>query len=233
MTPKLTIRSFTSDQFVLDKVFYSNYYKLRGTKVETEKPVVVDIGAHCGYFTFAALSLGAKKVYSFEPFVPNYAVLLQNVFDTSIGKVIPYQLGVRTLSDIGIISLAYPKSNGSYFELAYVSPDIKDQNFYRNPAVSLDELLSSYVYDNVDVLKISIGYAEANILVTASSLQKKVKYICGETVMEENKIDEFKANMLTKGFLHAHVAKVEDSGDDDRIMFIFGQDELAKRFKVK
>src|SRR5438045_1610892 len=82
MTPELTIRSFTNDQYHLDKVFYANSYNIKGFKDLHKKPTIVDIGSHCGYFTFAALALGAEKVFAFEILPDNHRVFLKNVSDS-------------------------------------------------------------------------------------------------------------------------------------------------------
>ena len=81
MTPNIHIRSFTDDQYWLDKVFYSNSYRLKGSKDIQNGPIIVDIGAHCGFFTFTSLALGAKKVYAVEPFIENFKMLLKNTGD--------------------------------------------------------------------------------------------------------------------------------------------------------
>ena len=79
MTPEITTRSFTNDQAIFEKVFFDNIYKLKGEKDSNK--IFVDIGAHAGFFAFAALSLGARKVYCFEPFVDSYKVLLENCYN--------------------------------------------------------------------------------------------------------------------------------------------------------
>ena len=45
MTPEISLRTFTDDQYVLDKVFYANNYRLKQLP-EKEKVTVVDIGSH-------------------------------------------------------------------------------------------------------------------------------------------------------------------------------------------
>ena len=58
MTPEITLRTFTDDQYVLDKVFYANNYRLKKFP-EDEKVVIVDVGAHTGFFSLLCAMRGA------------------------------------------------------------------------------------------------------------------------------------------------------------------------------
>ena len=74
MTPEITIRTFSNDQYFLDKAFYSNYYRIKSIG---EGSLVVDIGAHVGAFSFSCLIRGAN-VFAVEPFHDNLRLLMQN-----------------------------------------------------------------------------------------------------------------------------------------------------------
>jgi len=218
MTPKLIIRSFSNDQYLLDKVFYSNCYKLRGFKDSERKPVVVDLGAHCGYFAFSALASGAKRVYAFEPFTPNYKILIQNLGDNPIGPVIPYQLGVYVAPVA--LTFGYPRlTEGSYFDFAHVGSDLNVDNseFCKCCVLPLDTLLEHYVGEQVDILKISIGYAEAAILANSNMIQDRVSNICGEIVLNTTGQDKLRAILTTKGFVDIDFTPVE--GEAGRLIF--------------
>lgn len=66
----LSERSFREDTDVLYEVLESEVYKTR-----YEGAVVVDVGAHRGYYGAYALWRGARAVFSFEPEAHNYASL--------------------------------------------------------------------------------------------------------------------------------------------------------------
>jgi FkbM family methyltransferase len=221
MTPTLNIRSFTNDQYILDKVFYSNCYRIRGFEPNEKKPVVVDIGAHCGFFTFAAMSLGAKKVFCFEPFTPNYIQLIKNVGDTPFGtsvKVIPYQLGVYVAPVA--LTFGWPELiNKSYFNYSEIGMDHNPTSveFSKCPMVTLDTILEHYVGENVDILKLSIGYAEMAILDSSSRLATSVSNICGEIGVDADGQNKLRGILAKQGFNDIEFLPVE--GETGRVIF--------------
>ena len=218
MTPILKIRSFSNDQFWLDKMFYSNFYRMKGFAEGEKKPIVLDLGAHCGYFTFAALSLGAKKVYAFEPFTPNYKMLLDNVGDNPIAQVIPFQLGVYVTQVC--LTFNYPNLiNKSYFDFANIGLDFNVDNpeFCKCCMLSLDNILQQYVGEQVDLLKLSIGYAELAILSASELISSMVNHICGEISLDEAGQNKFKAVLIGKGFNDVNFYPV--TGEENKILF--------------
>jgi FkbM family methyltransferase len=218
MTPLLKIRSFTNDQYVLDKVFYSNFYRMNGFKENEKKPIVMDLGAHAGYFSFLALSLGAKKVYAFEPFTPNYQMLLENIGNVPFGQTIPYQLGVY-VSEV-CLTFNFPDlTNGVYFDFSNIGLDRNPSNpqFCKCCMIPLDTLLQQYVGETVDLMKISIGYAEMNILSMSSQIETMVDNICGEIALDDAGQTRFKTLLENKGF--KDVAFYPTQGEEGKILF--------------
>ena len=229
MTPKLAIRTFSNDQYVLDKIFYSNFYKLKGFKDTDRRPVVVDIGAHCGYFTFAALALGAKKVYAFEPFTPNYKMLIQNVSDNTIGQVIPYQLGVYVAALC--LTFNYPQlTNNSFFDFATIGVDanVDSTEFCKCCVLPLDTLLEHYIGEQVDILKINIGYAEGQVLAASNLLTQRVANICGELSTDTDGKEKFKQLLLTKGFRDVEFSEVV--GEENKFLFHASRTDRKEMF---
>ncbi len=224
--PQLVIPAFTTAQFWLDKNFYSNGYKLRGIKNPEDAPIVVDLGAFCGYFTFSALALGAKKVYAFEPFLDNYKVFLENTKEGG-DRVVSYQLGVYTKDDI--LLLNYPEiKEGSYYDFADLDEGgVEKKNYLPCPVFSLDYILR-LVTEYVDILKINLGYAEIDILLSATNLPLKVKNICLETKADTPQIEDFITKMKEKGYKDSFTQKNED---ESTTLVIIGMD-IKKYFNV-
>jgi FkbM family methyltransferase len=232
MTPSLIIRSFTNDQYILDKVFYANFYQLKAFQNPDKKPIILDIGAHCGYFSFAAISLGAKKVYAFEPFIENYRILLNNVGNREMRPVYSYQMGIY-VADVAL-NFGYPQLiNGSFFDFGNVGAEtnITSDQSSICPCISLDNALKVYVPEIVDLLKISIGYAEMQILAGSTLLNERVNNICGEASLDETNQMKFKGLMAGKGFIHSAFYPVQ--GEDGKVMFQFSKTSLSEMFLTK
>jgi len=224
--PSLNIRCFSSDQSDLDKCFYSNHYQLKGHKQEEEFPVIVDIGAGAGYFSFATWAFGAKTIFAVEPYSPNFKQLLKNT--ESIPYINCYNLGIYTKEDL--INFNHPEIQDAIF---YDFSNINIENGKEgvvNKVVTLDTFLDDYVRMRVDVLKISIGYAEIEIL--ESSTLNNVESICGEaTGVSPEQAEQFKNKMREKGFNEFYVAKNAD--EENKITFLLSRSNIEKHFNVK
>ena len=229
MTPEIITRSFSNDQFVFDSVFFNNYYKLKGNKQDSL--IVVDIGAHCGYFSFAALTLGARKVYAFEPFLDNFKILLNNTYNPHFtGRITPYQLGIYTELMIGKFSTPSLIDN-IYFDMSGIGLITEeDQNYYPCSCYNLDTILKDYCFnEKIDILKINIGYAEKEILLNSKLLESNVNSICGELTCEESELLEFKKQLGIIGFINFFSSPPNDKG---RTLFIASRPPLSDYFNI-
>lgn len=222
--PNLKLRAFTNDQEQLDKCFYSNFYHLKATKEPESQPIVCDLGSHCGFFTFASLAMGAKKVYAFEPFLDNYRILIENTKESD-EKVVSYQLGVYT--EYETLFLNYPEiKQGSYYDFSDLDQDI-NRNGIDCPVLSLDQILA-LIPETIDVLKINLGYAELDILLKSANLFDSVNNICLETKEEQPKIESFITILKNQGYKDSWTQKNEESGTT---LVIIGKD-IKKNFNI-
>ena len=220
MIPNLTVRPFTTDQYVLDKVFYSNHYKLKAFM--KDGPVVMDVGAHCGFFTFVAASLGASKIYSFEPYLDNYRILLKNTEAFESNKVIPYQIGVYANNPTQ--DLAAPAlKEGSYYDFANLTLKEKKDCSSLSVYLNLDFILKDIVREKVDILKINDGIDASDILAT-SSLENVV------SVVYDDIEDEYTNSYMEKlGFINQKSFRTEE----DKDLMFFSKEKLSKYYNIE
>ena len=227
MTPEISIRTFTDDQYVLDKVFYANNYRLKQFP-EKEKVVTLDIGAHTGCFSLLCLMRGADTAYCVEPFWDNFRMLCQNL-EHFQDKARTLKLGVYTENRFA--SLEYPQNKNNFFHLSEISlrgveSDTPTDTCY---LVKLDDLLDSIPAPEIDLLKIHIGYAEAEILLSSERIDK-CNFICGETTTSEEKITELVDYMKTKGFGDSFLAESKEK--ENTQLFLFAKEKCEDMFNL-
>ena len=137
MTPEITIRTFTDDQYVLDKIFYANNYRLK-TFPEDKPITIVDVGAHTGYFSLLCLLRGAHAVYSVEPFSDNFRILIGNL-EAFNERLTALKMGVYTESKFA--NITYPEPENSFFYLSHI-------NFHDGVSKGPREMASFCTLDN-------------------------------------------------------------------------------------
>ena len=118
--------------------------------------VVVDIGAHIGYYALlAARAVGADgHVFAFEPERENHALLVANLADNGYANVTAINKAV--MSESGELSLFVSPDNAGDHHL-YAGAD--DRSSYRVPATSIDDFFADRP-KTVDVIKMDIQGAE-------------------------------------------------------------------------
>ena len=164
MTPEIIVRSFSDDQYYLDKIFYSNYYRIKNFE---EDSIVVDVGAHIGYFSILCAMRGANKIYNVEPFTENYKVLSRNT-ESFLEKVENLKLGIY--SENKLANLAYPKFENNFFLFSKACFNPEAELFDLNSFVTLDNLLQSINEPKITLLKINMGYAEIDMNISVGKL---------------------------------------------------------------
>lgn len=221
MTPTLTLRTFTNDQYVADKVFYSNSYRIKGFK--SNFPTVMDIGAHAGYFTFAALALGAAHVHAIEPFLENYKILLKNT-DFFSDKVTTYQIGVYPHN--AVIKFNHPEiSKETYYDFSDLKME-QDGKGYSVICVPLDYIFTNIVKEDIDILKLNIGYGEGEILRSSKFLKDKVKSICAEVPTDSSEL------VVSQLKFDGYKEVTSFEADEGRTLVLASKTELKDYFTV-
>lgn len=204
LLPEISIRSHSSDQFVIDRVLYSNSYRLNRF---IPGCTVVDVGAHIGAFSLASIIHGASKIYAFEPSQFNYRVLVKNLSDFSKDFSV-FQLGVDLTS--GFKFMSKPEMiKSSFIEFANIAINENDKDYKTDIAyfVDLDEVLSM-IEEEIYLLKISVPESEFKLLSSSKRLSL-VRNLCYETNCSEEEAKTMSDEIKKKGsFKNALFEKV-------------------------
>jgi FkbM family methyltransferase len=172
----LLVRPLTFDAQIAEDVIVANEYAL--PEQFDSEDVVIDIGAHIGSFSYAALMRGAGKVYCYEAHPINHALATENLAKYA-DKTICRNMAVWRSDQEGQTlfndSLNHQPNTGGISVL------------WNNEGLpvrttSLDEVLleaSDHLEKTVRLLKLDCEGSEYPILYTATNLNV-VEEICGE-----------------------------------------------------
>jgi FkbM family methyltransferase len=149
---------------------YSNFFPFY------EKGVILDVGAHFGYFSlFASVNAPKSKIISLEPSSDNFNVLEKNIKINKISNIQAFNLGVSDKT--GETSLFISKSkNHSIFDSSKnrLSSCKKEEI----KVISLEDLLKKSNVSNVDFMKMDCEGSEYPLLFnTTKNTFKKIKTI--------------------------------------------------------
>ncbi len=167
---ELFCRPNTTDHQVLWDTFHDKYH-LPPSKLNTETPVIVDLGSNAGYTMahFAYLFPGSK-VYGVEMDAGNYALAKQNLSAISDQCSI-MQAAVWTEDG----QIFYDQNEEWAFRIN--TEKAHHQNAVSAPAKTLNTIFNEFGINEIDYLKMDIEGAEKNILENPSPWIGKVKTI--------------------------------------------------------
>lgn len=175
---KFRIRNFSSDFTIFYEIFYSKSYT-KDFPIPSNS-IVVDIGAHIGFFSLMASRI-AKKVYSFEPNSENFNMLLTNIRLNSIKNITPINKAVSKKTGTDKLNTDVEDSECS---LGSKGVDVA--------TISLKDFFDTYKIKKIDFLKMDCEKSEYNILM---STPKKYLERIGKISMEVHKTNKFLKDM--------------------------------------
>lgn len=176
---QVLFRPQTIDDWIYDEVYHQNIYEVNDFD---ENDIVVDIGAHSGYFAKLCMDRGCKNIHCFEPEENNFQFLLNNLSSYSYYQA--YQLAVH--KKMGTMDFCIvPGRNTGLHSVYDRGGEITKVN-----SISLDDILSKL--PKVSLLKIDTEGSEFEILMN-SKLLNKVNKIVGEY---HNDLTEYNLNDL-------------------------------------
>lgn len=173
----LSFQENQSQLSIFKEVFFHKAYELgfpRGVK----KTVIVDIGAHYGYFSiYAAKNAGiGSKVYAVEPSFDNIRQFERNIRKAKISNVLSFQNAIAgaTFERPFYTSKA---ANHSLFE-NYLAHMVSSKNV---KCLSLEDFMNQNEINHIDFLKIDCEGSEHEIIQnTSTRILTKIRTISME-----------------------------------------------------
>ncbi|MFM7795907.1 MAG: FkbM family methyltransferase [Candidatus Nitrosotenuis sp.] len=135
--------------------------------------IVIDLGAHIGYFTliFAELVGVQGRVFAFEPNPQNYSLLMKNVSVNNFTNVTTVQKAVS--DETKTIQLFLSENNTGDNRIFNLNDNMKSIEI---ESIRLDDFFKNYDY-NVGFIKMDIQGSEANALVGMKTVLEKNRHL--------------------------------------------------------
>ncbi|MEE2746814.1 MAG: FkbM family methyltransferase [Pseudomonadota bacterium] len=155
-----------NDDGVALRFFWNGSYERTSLKLwasfAKEASVIIDVGAHTGSYTLAALNANpSAKVLSFEPNFMNFGRLNLNIRANKHSTGQTYMLGVGERDERQLFSIP---SNLDYLTCGGVVGDLQDRATITIDIVSLDSALGDVIESRVGLVKLDTEGYEAHCL---------------------------------------------------------------------
>ena len=210
------------NSLALNHVFYtvylkSEYDRLEKFKIE-EKDIVIDIGAHLGFFTIKAAKQACNGiVHALEPFSMHYKLLKDNILSNKIKNVKFYN---QAISDKANELVFYYTLHGDPGDTSLFKINPMEKTYEEKvKSISLNDFFQREQIEQCNFLKIDCEGAEYSILMNADSTTlNKIQKIAMEWHRFEPDHDPKRlANFLKeRGF-----KLIEPSSYDGKAGFLF------------
>lgn len=164
---------------MVDEIFYKNEYDYKEVNVQPGD-VVLDLGGNIGTFASYAISKGASKVYTVEPF-KEYVDLLGTNLARYQDKVVIIPYGASNTTGESVINMNF--ENNTILDNVYKENNwgSEDKKFTIN-TLDINDLLQRYNISRVDFLKVDIEGSEYAVFesLSADYLRNSVEKIAVE-----------------------------------------------------
>lgn len=165
-----------ADLSMFDEIWGTEVYNPTGFEIQ-KSDVVLDIGAHLGFFSLYAAKKAKKgKVYSYEPFKTNFSGLKHNVKLNNLKNISINNVAVSNKSGL---TKFYPfEGHNGCHSLFYRG---QNKNALTVKTTTLKEILLKNKIKKCNFLKLDCEGAEFRILLTAdNNTLNKIEKIAGE-----------------------------------------------------
>jgi len=152
----------TPSEHIQQQLFWYGYYEkpvsMLVEKLTKANSVVLDIGAHIGYFTLVAAKIAKSgKVYAFEPVTKVFQRLQKNVAENNLSNAITVHAAA---GESGNDSLIYISTEDNMGMCSLRPPENFSGRTQPVTVISVDEWIQQTGIDNVDVIKLDVEGSE-------------------------------------------------------------------------
>lgn len=95
---EFSFRNGTNDILVFEEVVKKDVYRLQETFAEDD--ILIDVGAHVGFFTYAAIEHGARTIYAVEADFENYQIAAMHLKEYIDQGIVDLRWGAVWRSDV-------------------------------------------------------------------------------------------------------------------------------------
>jgi len=150
-----------ADESVFEEIFVDRDYKLLDQPITQSKAIILDIGAHTGYFAIYASVLNpTTQILSFEPEPSNFKLLKENLKQNRIHNAKAKNLAVAGTNSPRTLIISEDSHNHSLLTEAVQKPQPQTQT--TTQTTTLDLILKAH--DHCDLIKMDVEGAEYEIL---------------------------------------------------------------------
>ena len=150
------------------EIFMEGSY-MRGLELKIpDRPVIIDVGANAGFFTFfAASQFPGAQIYSYEPIGNNFEQLKRNKALNPTARVLCFQKAVYGSS--GEVFLSYDSSDSFTTSASVYDSSNTQMGTVKVPCVTLQDIFDKHQLDRCHLLKMDCEGSEYEILYNCPS----------------------------------------------------------------
>lgn len=180
---------------VFKEIFFYDFYKIKTIKNVVEKPVVIDIGANTGFFTWLLLSKKpGAQIFAYEPFPTNAKLFRETMQKNPVyaSQVSIFEKAVTDKDNDEIEIFVNTDAEQSAVASIYNNFDSRNTSAITASTTSLAAIVQDNNLSAIDILKMDCEGAEYPILYsTPHSVLKKVKLL----LLEVHNLDKAEKNV--------------------------------------
>ena len=152
----IKLRKQSTDLMALTHVWLIEEYKKENFEIQPHD-IIIDVGAHIGLFTIYASQFCTKgKIYSFEPVLENYELLLENIKLNNLDHVTSFNQAISNSNEPIKLFLNNDESGHSIFSQSSKSITID--------SISLQRFFDQNKIKHCNFLKLDCEGAEYEII---------------------------------------------------------------------